>query len=125
MTPADIIRAHATNQGQNPNVLATSIKKFLEQPETKVVREGDCLFLVKNQNGVGNFYILNGGNSTGYVRALRAFVVMMRSLGYQKIAMRVQDQEQSQKIARTAGVKSMNYTEVGGTEDPYLMTMEL
>jgi hypothetical protein len=125
MTSADIIRAHATNQGQNPNVLATSIKKFLEQPETKVVREGDCLFLIKNQNQVGNFYILNGGSATGYVRALRAFAAMMRTLGYKKVAMRVQDKEQSQKIARSIGVNSIAYKEVGGTVDPYLMTMEL
>jgi hypothetical protein len=125
MTPADIIRSHAANQGQNSNALATNIKKFLQQPETKVVREGDCLFLIKTQNEVGNFYIVNGGSATGYVRALRLFADMMRSLGYKKVAMRVQDKEQSKKIARSVGVKSVNYKEVGGTADPYLMTMEL
>jgi hypothetical protein len=125
MTAAEIIRAHAANQGQNANALAINIKKFLEQPETKVVREGDCLFLIKTQDQVGNFYIVNGGSATGYVRSLRMFAEMMRRLGYQKVAMRVQDKEQSQKIARSAGVKSVDYKEVGGTADPYLMTMEL
>lgn len=125
MTPAEIIRAHAANQGQNPNGLATNIKKFLDQPQTRVVRQGDCLFLIKTRGKVGYFYIINGGNSTGYIRALRAFADLMRKLEYKQVAMRVQDKEQSKKIAQSAGVEGVSYQEVGGESDPYLMTMEL
>lgn len=125
MTAAEIIRAHAANQGQNANALATNIKKFLEQPETRMVREGDCMFLVNTNGDTANFYIINGGNSAGYIRALRSFSELLRRLGYKNAAMRVEDKEQSRSIARVAGVSSVSYKEVGGTADPYLMTMEL
>lgn len=125
MTPTEIIVAHAERQGQNPDGLAAQIKKFLAQPQTKVVREGDCMFLVKTSDEVGYFYIMNGGSSAGYLRALRAFAEMMRRLGYKKIAMRVQDKEQSRKIAMSAGAKTVDHKEVGGKSDPYLMTMEI
>lgn len=125
MEAKEIIRAHAANQGQDPNALATNIKKFLDQPGAKAVRDGDCIFLFVARNKIVHFFILNGGSSTGYIRALRAFAALMRKLGSKKLAMRVQDKEQSKKIAQSAGVKSVAYTEVGGTVDPYLMTMEL
>jgi hypothetical protein len=124
MTAAEIIRAHAANQGQNPNALAANIKKFLEQPRTKMVREGDCMFLTKAADDVVNFYIVNGGSSAGYVRALRSFADLMQRMGFKKGAMRIADKEQSQKIAKLIGAKSVSYKEVGGTSDPYLMTME-
>ena len=124
MTAAEIIRAHASNQGQNANALATNIKKFLDQPRTKMFREGDCMFLTKIAGDTVNFYIVNGGNSTGYIRALKAFAELMERLGFKKGAMRISDKEQSQKIAKLIGAKSVSYKKVGGTGDPYLMTME-
>ena len=124
MTSAEIIRAHAKMQGQNPNALATNIKKFLEQPQTKMFREGDCMFLTKVKNDTVNFYIVNGGNSTGYIRALKAFAELMKRLGFKKGAMRISDKKQSEKIAKLIGAKSVSYKEVGGTGDPFLMTME-
>jgi hypothetical protein len=124
MTAAEIIRAHAKNQGQNANVLAINIQKFLEQPKTKMFREGDCMFLTKTKGDTVNFYIINGGNSTGYIRALRAFAKLMDRLGFKKGAMRISDKEQSQKIAKLIGAESVSYKKVGGTGDPYLMTME-
>jgi len=125
MTPAEIIRAHAKNQGIDENVLAGQIYDFLSEPKTQVLQQNDCLFLIKNENELGFFYILNGGNSTGYIRALRMFVTMMKALGYKKIAMRVQDKEQSAKIAKTAGIVSVSYKTIGGENDPYLMIMEI
>lgn len=124
MTAAEIIRAHAKKQGQNANALATNIKKFLEQPQTKMFREGDCMFLTKTKDDTVNFYIINGGNSTGYIRALRGFAALMEKLGFKKGAMRISDKEQSEKIAKLIGAKSVSYKKVGGTADPYLMTME-
>lgn len=125
MTPPEIIRAHARNQGIDENVLAGQIHDFLSEPKTQVLQQNDCLFLIKNEHGLGFFYILNGGNSTGYIRALRMFVTMMKALGYKKIAMRVQDKDQSAKIAKTAGTVSVSYKTIGGKHDPYLMTMEI
>lgn len=124
MTPAEIIRAHAAKQGLSPNALAINIKQFLDQPRTKMVRDGDCMFLIKAKDDVVNFYIVNGGNSTGYIRALQAFAALMQRMGFKKGAMRISDKEQSQKIAKLIGAKSVSYKEVGGTGDPYLMTME-
>jgi hypothetical protein len=124
MTAAEIIRAHAANQGLNPNALAINIKKFLEQPQTKMVRDGDCMFLFMTKDDTVNFYIVNGGNSTGYIRALRAFAHLMDKLGFKKGAMRISDKEQSKKIAKLIGAKTVTYKKVGGTGDPYLMMME-
>jgi hypothetical protein len=125
MTPAEIIRAHAKNQGINENQLAEQVHNFLAQPKTQVVRQNDCLVLVKSEGDIGFFNILNGGNSTGYIRALRAFVPMMKKIGFKKIAMRVQDKDQSRKIAQSAGINSVSYKTIGGKIDPYLMTMEI
>jgi len=125
MTPAEIIRAHAKNQGINENQLAGQIQTFLAQPKTQVVQQNDCLFLLKSEGDVGFFGILNGGSSTGYIRALRTFVKMMQKIGFKKIAMRVEDKEQSKKIAQSAGLNSVSYKTIGGKIDPYLMTMEI
>lgn len=125
MTPPEIIRAHAKNNGIDENQLAGQIHDFLKQPKTQVIRQNDCLLLVKDEQGIGFFSIINGGNSTGYVRALRLFAQLMKKMGYKKIAMRVHDKEQSQKIAKTAGVPSVSYKTIGGKIDPYLMTMEI
>ncbi|CAB5220109.1 hypothetical protein UFOVP239_54 [uncultured Caudovirales phage] len=125
MTPPEIIRAHAKNQGLDESTLSGQIHDFLLNPKTQVFQQNDCLFLIKNEDDVGFFYILNGGNATGYIRALRLFVAMMKKLGYRKIAMRVQDQDQSAKIAKSAGVNSISYKTVGGENDPYLMIMKV
>lgn len=124
MTAAEIIRAHAKKQGQNANALATNIKRFLEQPQTKMFREGDCMFLTKVKDDTVNFYIVNGGNSAGYIRALRSFAALMEKLGFKKGAMRIADKEKSEQIAKLIGAKSVSYKEVGGTGDRFLMTME-
>jgi hypothetical protein len=76
------------------------------------------------KNDTVNFYIVNGGNSTGYIRALRSFAALMDRLGFKKGAMRISDKEQSKKIAKLIGAKTVTYKKVGGTGDPYLMTME-
>jgi hypothetical protein len=125
MTPAQIIKTHAVNQGQNVDGLAAQVQNFLDQPKTSVIKEKDCLFLVKAAEGIAYFYILNGGNQMGYVRALKEFKNIMRTLGYHKIAMRVEDQETSKRIAMASGAKSVKYKHVGGAGDPYLMTMEI
>jgi hypothetical protein len=123
MTPAEIIRAHAKNQGINENQLAEQVHNFLKQPKTQVVQQNDCLLLLKSEGDIGFFNILNGGNSTGYLRALRTFVSMMKKIGFKKIAMRVQDKDQSKKISQSAGVSSVSYKSIGGKIDPYLMIM--
>lgn len=125
MTSAEIIQAHAIKQGIDPALLASQVKKFLSEPKTKMVQQGDCLFLIQSKDNIGYFHIFNGGNAGNYIRSLRMFVTFMQKLGYHQIAMRVQDKQQSQKIAASAGVKSANYQEIGGRIDPYLMIMEI
>lgn len=125
MTADEILQVHAKNQGIDPRMLRTQTNAFLKMPETQIFQQGDCLFLVKTENGVGHFYIFNGGNAAGYLRALRVFVDLMKKLGFKKIAMRVEDVEQSKKIAASAGVLTTDYEHVGGEVDPYLMTMEI
>ena len=125
MTPKEIIQTHATRQGIKPDLLASQVKEFLSKPNTRMVQQGDCLFLIQSKDNVGYFHIFNGGNAGNYIRSLRMFVTFMQKLGYHQIAMRVQDKQQSQKIATSAGVKSANYQEIGGRIDPYLMIMEI
>lgn len=125
MTPAEIIRAHAAKQGLSPNVLAARIQKFLDQPKATVVTQGDCLFLLRDVDKTAFFYILNGGNAGGYLRALQAGVNMLRKLGYEKAAMRVADKEKSKKIAASVGINQVSYKKLDSDRDPYLMTMEL
>jgi hypothetical protein len=48
---------------------------------------------------------------------------MMKKIGFKKIAMRVQDKDQSKKISQAAGVDSVSYKTIGGKIDPYLMIM--
>lgn len=125
MTADEILQIHATNQGMDPKKLRGQVKEFLEAPVTQIFQQGACLFLVKFENNIGYFHIFNGGNSSGYLRALRLFVDFMKKFGFKKIAMRVDDKDQSSKIAASAGVLSSSYEYIGGEVDPYLMTMEI
>jgi hypothetical protein len=125
MTPAEIIRAHAQKQNLDPKALALQVQKFLEQPQSQVVTQGDCLFLVRNIDGVAFFYILNGGNAAGYLRALKSGADMLRHMGFEKASMRVSDMEKSKQIAASIGVQNVSYKRVNSKTDPYLMTMEL
>lgn len=125
MTPKEIIQQHANNQGLNPEDLANQMRKFLEQPRTKMVADGDCLFLIRDVDGTAFFYIVNGGSPTGYVRSLKSLASLLKKMQYKKCAMRVADKEQSQRIAKAAGAQDVKYKNVGGKADPYLMTMEL
>lgn len=125
MTPSEIIETHAIRQGQNPELLSSQVKQFLRNPKTQIVQQGDCLFLIQSKDNIGYFHIFNGGNAANYIRSVRMFIIFMKKLGYQELAMRVQDKQQSQKIAASVGVKSAKYQEVGGNIDPYLMIMEI
>lgn len=125
MTPSEIIRAHAKNQGIDENILAGQIHDFLAKPKTHVFQQNDCLFLTKDEHGVGFFYIVNGGSAPRYIRAIRMFIDLMKKMGYKQIAMRIEDKQQSQKMATAVGVRSVSYKTIGGKHDPYLMTMEI
>lgn len=125
MTADEIIQIHAERQGMDPMTLRGQTNTFLQKPKTKIFKQGDCLFLVKSDDDIGYFHIFNGGNAASYLRSLRTFVAIMKKLGFKKIAMRVEDKEQSAKIATAAGVSSPKYKHIGGKVDPYLMTMEI
>jgi hypothetical protein len=125
MTADEILQVHAKNQGMDPRLLRGQAKEFLQSPKTQIFQQGDCLFLVKFEDDIGYFHIFNGGGATGYLRATRMFILLMKKLGYKKLAMRVDDKEQSTKIAKSVGASSPKYKHIGGKVDPYLMTMEI
>lgn len=83
------------------------------------------MFLVRNIDDVAFFYILNGGNAAGYMRALQMGAEVLRKMGFKQASMRVSDKEKSKKIAASIGVSEVSYKQVQSKTDPYLMTMGL
>jgi hypothetical protein len=125
MTADEILQVHAKNQGIDPRLLRGEAKEFLKSPKTQIFQQGDCLFLVKFEDDIGYFHLFNGGGASQYLRSLRMFVKLMKKLGLKKIAIRVDDKEQSKKIAASIGALSSEHKYIGGKVDPYLMTMKV
>lgn len=127
MTPLEIIKEHArrTLPNEDPGKMVAQVADALQKPQTQLLQEGDCVFLIRADKKSAFMYIFNGGGQVGYLRALGIFTQLMRKLGFERLKMRVTDTDLSRRIAATAGVDKVTYKHVGGGTDPYVMTMEL
>jgi len=127
MTQEEIIAAHLQNNGMqsSPEQLIGTVNAILRSGGD-LVRDGNCLLVYKKFRDGVIIYMINGGSSTGYIRAFRNFMKLFEKLGITKGYMRVADVESAQQIARAVGMGNVSFERLSDTQtDPYLMTMEL
>ena len=127
MSNMDIIKAHSAKN--TPDVTADTASADLAkavQLGFKLIRFYDVLIAFKPNKDTALMYIMNGGDSRQYLRALKQFVQAMKEAKFKSLTMYISDKESASKIASTAGVQKVSFKEDKKKEiDPYLMTMEL
>jgi hypothetical protein len=53
--------------------MVAEINGTLKQKNSFAVRSGDCMFIYKVSGNTALFYIVNGGNAMGYIKAIKEF----------------------------------------------------
>jgi CHASE3 domain sensor protein len=128
MTPHEIIKNHIrTNRLQiTPEEMGKEVNAFKKLKGAHIAQEGDCLFLYMANDIAIQTYIINGGSSMGYLRALKKFVQAMKKANAKRIQIRVQDQNSAANIGRASGGRDISFEETNpGETDPFTMTMEI
>ena len=129
LSPEEIISNHITNNGieTTPEQTMAEIKATLrENKNARLVRVGDCLFVIKIDGKEGLFYIINGGGGLSYLKAVREFVQKCREAGLVRLRMYVADTNTAEQIAKMVGATDVSFEmDESRDVDPYLMTLEI
>lgn len=128
MNTAQIVSNHIASRKLKISVknFIAQIEAAIKQPNTKVVRSGDVMFLFSVTGDAALIYIINGGSPIGYIKAVKQFVLMAKKFELKYIKMRVNDTVSAQKIATSAGLNNVKFDMFKeGTTDPYMMTAEI
>lgn len=129
LSPEEIISNHITNNGieTTPEQTMAEIKATLrENKNSRLVRVGDCLFVIKIDGKEGLFYIINGGGGLSYLKAVREFVQKCREAGLVRLRMYVADTNTAEQIAKMVGATDVSFEmDESRDVDPYLMTLEI
>ena len=128
MNTKQIISNHITNRQLKISVaqFVKQLEAVLKQPNAKMVRSGDVLFLFTADGDATTVYIINGTGPVGYIKGTKQFVELARKLGFKYIKMRVTDVESARKIATTSGLRNVVFDMFKeGATDPYMMTAEV
>lgn len=128
MNTAEIVANHITNRG-----LKVSVKNFVaqltllsKQPNTKIMKSGDVIFVITINGDTALVYIVNGGGAVGYIKAVRQTLSLLKKFEVTYLNMRVSDQTSAKKIAESVGLKNVTFeTFKDGAVDPYMMTAEI
>jgi hypothetical protein len=128
MTPEEIVENHIKNNNLNTTnaQMIAEINGTLKQKNTFAVRSGDCMFIYRVSSNTALFYIVNGGNSISYIKAIKEFVATMKKAGIKILQMYVNDVNTAERLAKAAGAISVSFKQEPNRQvDPYLMSMEI
>lgn len=129
MSAQEIVSNHIANNGidSTPEETIAQIKATIEQNKNaRLVRVGDCLFVIKINGTEGLFYILNGGGGLSYLKAVRDFVEGCRKAGLTTLKMYVSNTDTAEQIAKMVGATDVSFEmDESRDVDPYLMTLEI
>lgn len=129
MSAQEIVSNHIANNGidSTPEETIAQIKATIEQNKNaRLVRVGDCLFVIKINGTEGLFYILNGGGGLSYLKAVRDFVEGCRKAGLTTLKMYVSNTDTAEQIAKMVGATNVSFEmDESRDVDPYLMTLEI
>lgn len=128
MNTKQIISNHITNRQLKISVakFVKQLEAVLKQPNAKMVRSGDVLFLFTADGDTVTFYIINGAGPVAYIKGVKQFIEFIRKLGFKYINMRVTDIDSARKIATTVGLRNITFDMFKeGATDPYMMTAEV
>jgi hypothetical protein len=128
MTPEEIVENHIKNNNLNTTnaQMIAEINGTLKQKNTFAVRSGDCMFIYRVSSNTALFYIVNGGNSISYIKAIKEFVATMKKAGIKILQMYVNDVNTAERLAKAAGAISVSFEQEPNRQvDPYLMSMEI
>jgi hypothetical protein len=128
MTPEQIVENHIKNNNLDTTKaqMIAEINGTLQQKNTFVVRSGDCMFVYKVSGQSALFYIVNGGSSITYIKAIKEFISTMRKANIRLLQMYVEDTNTAERLAKTAGAQYVSFNkDQKRNVDPYLMSMEI
>ena len=128
MTPEQIVENHIKNNNLDTTKkqMIAEINGTLKQKNTFVVRSGDCMFIYKVSGNSALFYIVNGGNAMGYIKAIKEFFATMKKANIRLLQMYVDNTTTAERLAKTAGAISVSFKKDEKRKvDPYLMSMEI
>jgi len=128
MTPEQIVENHIKNNNLDitKSKMIAEINGTLKQKHAFAVRSGDCMFIYKVSGNSALFYIVNGGNAMGYIKAIKEFFVTMKKANIRLLQMYVDNTTTAERLAKTAGAISVSFKKDEKRKvDPYLMSMEI
>jgi hypothetical protein len=128
MTPEQIVANHIKNNNLDTTKaqMVAEINGTLKQKNSFAVRSGDCMFIYKVSGNSALFYIVNGGNAMGYIKAIKEFIVTMKKANIRLLQMYVDNTTTAERLAKTAGAISVSFKKDEKRKvDPYLMSMEI
>ena len=128
MTPEQIVENHIKNNNLDTTKakMVAEINGTLKQKNTFAVRSGDCMFIYKVSGNSALFYIVNGGNAMGYIKAIKEFFATMKKANIRLLQMYVDNTTTAERLAKTAGAISVSFKKDEKRKvDPYLMSMEI
>jgi hypothetical protein len=128
MTPEQIVENHIKNNNLDTTKakMIAEINGTLKQKNSFAVRSGDCMFIYKVSGNTALFYIVNGGNAMGYIKAIKEFFATMKKANIRLLQMYVDNTTTAERLAKTAGAISVSFKKDEKRKvDPYLMSMEI
>jgi hypothetical protein len=128
MTPEQIVANHIKNNNLDITKaqMVAEINGTLKQKNSFAVRSGDCMFIYKVSGNSALFYIVNGGNAMGYIKAIKEFFATMKKANIRLLQMYVDNTTTAERLAKTAGAISVSFKKDEKRKvDPYLMSMEI
>jgi hypothetical protein len=128
MTPEQIVENHIKNNNLDTTKaqMVAEINGTLKQKNSFAVRSGDCMFIYKVSGNTALFYIVNGGNAMGYIKAIKEFIATMKKANIRLLQMYVDNTTTAERLAKTAGAISVSFKKDEKRKvDPYLMSMEI
>ena len=128
MTPEQIVENHIKNNNLDTTKaqMVAEINGTLKQKNSFAVRSGDCMFIYKVSGNSALFYIVNGGNAMGYIKAIKEFFATMKKANIRLLQMYVDNTTTAERLAKTAGAISVSFKKDEKRKvDPYLMSMEI
>jgi len=128
MTPEQIVENHIKNNNLDTTKakMIAEINGTLKQKNAFAVRSGDCMFVYKVSGNSALFYIINGGNAMGYIKAIKEFFATMKKANIRLLQMYVDNTTTAERLAKTAGAISVSFKKDEKRKvDPYLMSMEI
>lgn len=103
-----------------------AIEDAAKQPNVKLLRSGDVLFLVTVKNDSALLYAINASNTDAFIDSFKKITAILKQMGINFINMRVNNTDIARKIANVAGLKNTDFRLFRpNTSNPYMMGAEI